>query len=447
MNKFAITAQGAQVLEKLNKAGYEAYIVGGSVRDMTLGLEAGDIDITTSARPDQILGVFSDYKTVEIGKKYGTIGIICEGQMVEVTTYRLDGAYQDGRRPKDVAFSTSLIEDLRRRDFTINAMAMDIDLNIIDPFGGRADIDRRLVKTVGDPNLRFEEDKLRILRAVRFASVLDFTIEDRTWQAIKEKSHKINEVSQERIQDELNKMILADYPSRSMDLLEKSGLLAEIIPEIMPTVGYDQMSPYHHKSLFKHMTCLMDRTRKNLDLRLAALFHDIDKPKTLSIDEDGIGHFYGHEDKSSETASIVLKRLKYPKKTIKNVRILIENHMSADPNMKDKGIKRLIARVGEDLIHDLIDLMIADTLCTKEGRDVSFLISMREKVTQILDEDELVDQSSLAVDGNDLISIGYTPGPYLGKVLGLLTDIAMDDDNLNDRDYLLKIAKEKLEDR
>lgn len=435
----------AFVLERLKFNKYQGYIVGGSVRDFLLGLEPGDFDITTDASPDEILEVFSDFETISLGKAYGTIGVVVDGELFEITTFRQDGAYSDGRRPESVSFSKSLKDDLSRRDFTINAMAMDISGKIYDFYGGAEDLNRKLVRAVGEPMERFRDDKLRILRGIRFASSLNFEIESKTYDGIKYFSKDILQVSAERIQQEFNKILLSDKPSLGLDLMLDSGLLEVLIPEIMDSVGYDQMSPYHHRDLFKHMTCTMDQVDKVLHLRLAALFHDIAKVDTLTIDEDGHGHFFGHDSIGAERVRAILKRFKYSKETIKKVSLLIENHMKAHPEMGSKGLKRQIRRLGEDLIFDLLDLMIADMKCTRDDRDIDFLLDRKAQVEDILDNKEVYNESGLAINGKDLIEIGYKEGRVIGETLEYLTEKVMEDNSLNTREVLLGIAKNRLE--
>ena len=444
MKKSEISSGASFVLERLKNAGYSAYVVGGCVRDILLNVEPSDFDVTTSATTDEMEELFSDCKLVTLGREYGTIGILHSGEMVEATTFRSDGAYLDGRHPSYVEFSRRLYDDLNRRDFTINAMAMDIEGNIVDEFGGLLDLQNKSIKAVGNPLERFEEDKLRMLRAVRFATTLEFEIEENTLNAIKNTAEKLHEVSVERIQMEINKILLSDTPKRGMELLLETGLLKEILPEIMLTVDYDQMSPYHHKSLFKHIICVVDRVPKKLHLRLAALFHDISKVDTLSIDEDGVGHFYGHDLLGAKVSTIVLKRLKYDNKTIEAVNLLIENHMKAHDVLSRKAVKRQINRVGENLIYDLLDLMISDVKCTREGRDVSFLEDRKLEVTDILNSSEPINEQGLKINGHDLIQIGYNEGRELGRVLGELTEIVLDDPTMNDRDKLIEIAKNRL---
>lgn len=442
MKSYKISEGAKFVLERLRASGRAGYLVGGCVRDLLLNRQPKDFDLTTSARPEELEEIFSDKKLILLGKAFGTVGILVGGDLIETTTFRADGTYKDGRRPEEVRFSDSLEEDLKRRDFTINAMAMDLDGNLYDPYGGQADLANKLIRAVGDPLVRFEEDKLRILRAVRFASTYDFTIEEKTLEAIKAKAKDINQVSKERIRDELNKILLLDQPSKGIYLLDKTRLLREIIPELMPTVGFVQLSPYHDKDLFDHILETVDRTPKKLHIRLAALLHDIGKVATMSVDENGVGHFYGHDKLGADMAREILKNLRYDKKTIESVSLLIDRHMKASPQMGKKGLKRMIRLVGEDLIFDLMDLMIADLLATKKDRDPSFLLGRKREIQEILDSKTLIDKKSLAISGRDLLDLGYKEGKFLGQTLDYLTDQVIDEKIANDREALLDLARQ-----
>lgn len=444
MNKFYISKGAKFVLNKLKECKEEGYLVGGSVRDNLLGDTPSDFDVTTSASPERIMEIFQEERLITLGKKYGTIGIMVEGEIIETTTYRKDGDYLDGRHPANVEFSSDLIEDLKRRDFTMNAMAMDVEGNIIDEFGGISDLEAGEIKTVGTPAQRFQEDKLRMLRAIRFANRYNFQIEDETYLAIRKYAKNITQVSPERIQVELNQIFLSETPGNGINLLYDCGLLEHIFPELMPTIGYDQMSPYHHRNLFYHMLCTMDNVPPKLHLRIAGLFHDIAKVDTLTIDEEGIGHFYGHDRLGSKMVADILRRLRYDNKTINAVEILIRRHMKVSPGMGEKGLKRQIRTVGEDLIFDLYDLMIADMVCTREGRDTSFLDERKVEIKKILESHQVIDKSGLAINGKDLIEIGYNEGKEIGNMLDYLTDLVLDDEELNIKETLLNIASKKL---
>lgn len=438
-------SKGAEfVLKRLESHNEEGYIVGGCVRDFLLNIEPSDFDVTTSASPSKIEEIFSDCKLITLGKEFGTIGVLIDGEVIETTTFRKDGDYLDGRHPEKVEFSTNLKEDLMRRDFTINSMAMDIRGKLFDYFGGKDDLLKGIIKTVGDPLERFTEDKLRILRGVRFSNRFDFKIEENTFKAMKNMASKIKEVSKERIQEELNKILLSDTPKRGVEILLETKLLENIFPELMPTVGYDQMSPYHHKDLFKHTLCVVESVDKKIHLKYAALFHDVSKVDTLSIDEDGVGHFYGHDELGGKVCEEALKRLKYDNKTIKNAKLLIQKHMKVPKEIGKKGQKRLLNALGEELIFDLINLCIGDLLCTRDDRDPTYLYEIRNSIKEIINSKVAINKEGLALNGNDLMEIGYKQGIKLGNTLDYLTELVIDDESLNNKDTLLKIAKKKL---
>ncbi|MGI5949534.1 CCA tRNA nucleotidyltransferase [Peptoniphilus sp.] len=429
------------LLKKLNNSGFLSYIVGGCVRDKLLGQTPNDYDITTSAKPDEIKEVFRDFKCVTIGEKFGTIGVLLNDVLYEITTFRIDGEYLNYRKPKDVTFSDDLKDDLARRDFTINAMAMDVDGKIYDPFGGRDDLDNKVIRAVGDANKRIKEDGLRIMRAIRFAGRLDFYIDEDLFEAMSCNREILREISVERIFDEFSKILLSDKPSNGLMIMQETGVLDILFPEIKRTVGFDQFSPFHDKTLFDHLLCVVDTVPKDLTLRLSALFHDVSKVDTLSIGEDGRGHFFGHEVKSAEVAREVLKRYKAPNKLIEKVSILILDHMKVHSEMTDKALRRQIKRVGRDNVLDLYDLLIADCKCTRADRDASFIEERKKRVINLLNEKEMKTEKFLDVDGKDIISLGFKEGKIIGEILKDLENLVLDDPSLNDKDYLIDYVK------
>lgn len=426
------------ILNKLNEEGFEAYIVGGCVRDKLLGLIPHDYDITTSAEPQEIKRIFKDFKTILIGEEFGTIGILIDETLYEVTTFRIDGKYKNFRKPENVIFSKNLVEDLKRRDFTINAMAMDFKGELYDPFGGKKDLEDKVLRAVGRPNERLKEDAIRILRAIRFAGRLNLFIEDELFDAISFERKLLKKISPERIFDEFSKMITSDRPSYYLLLMEETGALDVIFPELKRTVGFSQFSPYHDKTLFDHLICVMDEVKPDLALRLAALFHDISKVDTLSIGEDGRGHFYGHEFLGADLVSEILKRLRVSNKIIDKVKILILDHMKVHSEMTDKALRRQIKRVGRENVLDLYDLLIADCKCTRIDRDASFIINRKNRVKELLDEKEMKTEKFLEIDGNDIKSLGFSEGKVIGKILKDLENLVLDDPEKNKRDYLLE---------
>ena len=425
------------ILNKLNEEGFDAYIVGGCVRDKLLGLHPHDYDITTSAKPNEIKRVFKDFKTILIGEEFGTVGVLINETLYEVTTFRIDGKYLNFRKPENVTFSKSLREDLKRRDFTINAMAMDSSGELYDPFGGKKDLDDKVLRAVGRPNERIKEDAIRILRAIRFAGRFDFYIEDELFDAISFERKLLKRISPERIFDEFSKMITSERPSYYLLLMDETGVLDVIFPELKRTVGFSQFSPYHDKTLFDHLVCVMDEVKPDLALRLAGLFHDISKVDTLSIGEDGRGHFYGHEVLGADLVSEILKRYRVSNKIIDKVKILILDHMKVHSEMTDKALRRQIKRVGRDNVLDLYDLLIADCRCTRIDRDASFIIKRKNRVKELLDEKEMKTEKFLEINGNDIKALGFKEGKIIGKILKDLENLVLDDPEKNKRDYLI----------
>ena len=425
------------ILNKLNEEGFDAYIVGGCVRDKLLGLHPHDYDITTSAKPQEIKRVFKDFKTILIGEEFGTVGVLMNETLYEVTTFRIDGKYLNFRKPENVTFSKSLREDLKRRDFTINAMAMDSSGELYDPFGGKKDLDDKILRAVGSPHERIKEDAIRILRAIRFAGRFDFHIEDELFDAISFERKLLKKISPERIFDEFSKMITSERPSYYLLLMDETGVLDVIFPELKRTVGFSQFSPYHDKTLFDHLVCVMDEVKPDLALRLAALFHDISKVDTLSIGEDGRGHFYGHEVLGADLVSEILKRYRVSNKIIDKVKILILDHMKVHSEMTDKALRRQIKRVGRDNVLDLYDLLIADCKCTRIDRDASFIIKRKNRVKELLDEKEMKTEKFLEINGNDIKALGFKEGKIIGKILKDLENLVLDDPEKNKRDYLI----------
>lgn len=440
---FNIPEYVENIINKLEEEKYEAYIVGGSVRDLLIGRDPSDYDVTTNALPEEIEEVFKEYQILEIGKQFGTIIVIQEEGIVEVTTFRLDGEYINGRRPEEVYFSRSLKDDLSRRDFTINAMAYNKKAGLIDPFEGRGYLNNKLIKTVGDPDKRFKEDYLRIIRAIRFATVLEFFIEDDTYESCKKYGEKLLEISIERVRDEFFKILLAKHPSYGMRLLKDTGILEVILPEMVKTIGFNQHNPYHDKDVFEHTLAVLDNTPPNLNIRLAALFHDIGKPDSFTLDEEGVGHFYGHDKLGANMSKEILIRWKSPNELIHKVSILIEKHMTQHDEFGEKGLKRLIAKVGEKEIFNLLELQKADMIGSKDDYDLSSLIEREKIIEDIINSKEVYEKKQLAIDGNDMIELGYKEGRIIGEILDYLLEEVLEDPKLNNKEDLVKIVKNK----
>ncbi|MCR1898854.1 HD domain-containing protein [Irregularibacter muris] len=441
--KFNIPSYVKNVIEKLEEKNYEAFVVGGSIRDLILGRAPSDFDVTTNARPEEIEEVFQEYKTLSVGKAFGTIIVVQKEGNLEVTTYRVEGEYLDGRRPSEVMFSNHLVEDLKRRDFTVNAMAYNANTGLVDPFQGREDLQEKRIKSVGNPKERFEEDHLRILRAVRFAVQLGFTIEVNTYRACKDMGYLLQKISMERIREELFKILLSEKPSYGLNLLKDLDLLKVILPELVDTIGFEQHNPHHDKDVFDHILCVVDHSPPILEVRLAALLHDIGKPDTFSQDKEGIGHFYGHDKVGAEKAKKILQRLKCPNELIYSVAILIREHMTQYANYKDKGLKRLIKRVGKDRIFQLITLQKSDRICSAGEIKMDVLTQREKEIRRILESAEAYEKSQLKINGKDLIQLGYVPGKIIGEILDDLLEQVIDHPQLNDKEKLLQIARKK----
>lgn len=431
------------ILNRLEEEGYKSYIVGGSVRDLILGKTPHDYDITTSATPDEIQRIFKDFKTLAIGKQFGTVVVVQGENNTEITTFRLEGKYLDGRRPSEVSFSDDIYEDLSRRDFTINAIAYNEKEGTVDPFNGQKDIEDRIVRCVGNPIERFREDHLRILRAVRFSTQLGFEINKDTYNACKDLSSSLNGISVERIREELFKILLSENPSYGIRLMKDLNILEIVIPELIDAVGFDQKNPNHDKDVFEHIMCVLDKTPPILSVRLAALFHDIGKPHTLSIDEKGIGHFYGHDKLGAKIAEKILLRLNLSRELIDKVTIMIKEHMSHHNNMKDRGLKRQISRVGKDNIFNLLELQKADRLCSSDDVDITFLFEREKEIRRILDSNEPYEKSHLKIDGNDIIDLGFEKGKIVGEILNYLLERVMKNPELNEKEKLKEIIRER----
>ena len=426
-----------EVLEIISDNGFEAYIVGGAVRDLYMMRPVSDWDITTNARPNEIKSIFK--KTLDTGIDFGTVQIYYKGQWIEITTYRKDSLKSDGRKPDYVEFSNDLVEDLARRDFTLNAMVMNSEGLIKDYFNGRTSIDEKKLETVGDPRTRFKEDYLRVYRYVRFTSQLNFFINSKIDQVIMDMEINKN-ISVERIQIEFNKILLSDTPSKGILHLKKLGLLSYILPGIEKTYDFDQHTPYHHLDVFNHSITAVDHTPKNLVLRLAALLHDISKPDTFFM-EEGTGHFYGHASESSKKAEVILKALKYPKKDIQKIVLLIQHHMRLIDLEKEKSIKKFIRKIGPDNIHDWLDLRKADIMSCKTQETLEFHEQLSEKIDSILNEIPPFTINDLKINGHDLMALGLK-GPEIKRMKENLLEYVDEFPSHNHKTLLINKAKE-----
>ena len=423
-------------IDRLEAAGFSAYAVGGCVRDALLGIEPHDYDLCTSASPEQLQQVFSDHKLVLAGTKHGTVGVITNGGVVEITTYRTEGSYSDARHPDWVAFVDKIEPDLARRDFTVNAMAYSPTRGFADPFGGREDLKNGILRCVGEPTARFREDALRILRGVRFAARFDLDVEAHTAQAMEELADLLDELARERVFDELCKLILL---ADAEDLLRFAPVIIRAIPELRPAVGFCQFSPHHAYDVYTHTAHVVEAVPKTLALRWAALLHDVGKIPTFTRDESGRGHFYGHAQQSAAMAERILRRLKAPNALREQVVLLISQHMTP-LTAERKLLRRRVSRYGMDTVRQLLALQRADF----SSKGVTGDCADFDEITAVLDvleaEAACLNLKDLAVDGNDLMALGFR-GKAIGSTLNRLLELVLDEQLPNERAALLEAAK------
>ena len=432
-------------IDALEAAGYQAYAVGGCVRDSLLGLAPADYDLCTNARPEEISQVFSSHQLLHHGQKHGTVGVVLEGQVFEITTFRTEGGYGDTRHPDWVEFVSSVEEDLARRDFTVNAMAYHPKIGYIDPFGGQQDLTDHILRTVGDPQVRFREDALRILRGARFSARFHLDPDPATLDTMFRLAPLMDRLARERVFDELCKLLLvADH----RDLLTFAPLLTQVIPELTPCVGFQQHSPHHRYDVFTHTAHVVEAVPGELGLRWAALLHDIGKPASFTLDEAGRGHFKGHAKISRELADVILLRLKAPTALRQQVTELIGLHMTKlEPDKK--LLRRRLGKLGPNRLEQLLQLQEADmgSKGTGKPQEMEQFPLLRQLIAEILAEDTCFSIKDLAVNGWDLQQAGFAPGPDIGKCLHWLLGQVQDEVLPNKHDVLLQTAKELLEDR
>ncbi len=424
-----------KAIKMLSDAGYEAYVVGGCVRDSIMGKTPFDWDITTSASPEEIKSVFSGYKVIETGIIHGTVTVIVENSPLEITTYRIDGCYSDNRHPDKVQFTKSLKEDLSRRDFTINALAYNDDEGVIDFFGGIEDIKSKIIKTVGNPYKRFSEDALRILRALRFSSQLSFSIEEETQESIRECSLFLQKISVERINSEFTKLLCGENVREV--LTGYSDVFIKMIPELEPMIDFNQKTPYHIYDVYEHTVRAVENIDSNEELRLTMLFHDIGKPFCFKEDENGRGHFKGHNIESVRLAKEILSRLRYNKATINKIELLIEHH---DVNIKNdkKQIKHFLNKLSPESFFDLLKVKKADNLAQSPEFNRSDMINgIYLTAKEILSEKECFCLDMLNINGNDLMDKGLKKGKEIGEALDLLLNAVIDEKCENKKEKLI----------
>ena len=434
------------ILEKLNNSGFEAYIVGGCVRDILLDKIPNDYDVTTNALPEEIKEVFSSCKIIDNnGEKHGTVTVRYNHENIEITTFRCDGDYADHRHPNEVNFTKNLKEDLARRDFTINAMAFDINGNLYDYYDGKEDIKNKIVKAVGEPHKRFDEDALRILRGLRFASVLDFDIDKDTLDAMYTLKSTLSFVSKERIKVELDKMVCGIAFTKIARDIKAREIIAEIIPELRDMFGFDQKSKYHPNDLYVHTLNVVEHVESNHILKLSALFHDIGKTVCYQVDEKDseIYHFIGHEEKSKEIALRNLKNLRYSSDEIEKISFLVLYHdywFSTKLKSMRKFMSHLPEKDSDLLVDYLVSLKKADRLDHTSVNDFNLDI-IKENYNIIKNDiNECYNVKTLKVDGNDLISLGYS-GKKIGEILNKVLDLVIDGKLQNDKEKLIAYIK------
>lgn len=430
------------IIKNLQRHGYDAYAVGGCVRDSILNRKPEDWDITTSAKPEQVKRIFR--RTVDTGIEHGTVTVLIGKDGFEVTTYRVDGLYEDGRHPKEVTFTSRLEEDLKRRDFTINAMAYNDDERLVDAFGGMRDLNYHLIRCVGDPKERFSEDALRILRAVRFSAQLAFPIEPETAEAIKSLAPNLEKISAERIQAELVKLLVSDHPERIQDACEL-GITKVVLPEWDDMVGVKQNTPHHKYDVAAHTVHALQNVKNDKVLRLTMLFHDMGKPVMKTTDENGRDHFKGHAIASEQIAKTVMKRLKFDNDTIRKVTKLVAYH---DYRMEPTGanVRRAMHEIGVELFPYYLAVRLADTKAQssyeRRGK-LENIVQIRELYRNALRNKECVTLKDLAVTGTDLINLGIAPGKELGTLLNELLDMVIEDPAWNQKGKLCDYVKER----
>lgn len=431
------------IIKTITDAGFEAYVVGGCVRDSILGREPEDWDVTTSAKPEQVKALFP--RTIDTGIQHGTVTVMLDKEGFEVTTYRIDGKYEDSRHPKEVTFTPSLKEDLRRRDFTINAMAYNEEEGLVDLFGGLEDIDGGTIRCVGEAHERFQEDALRIMRAIRFSAQLGYKIEKKTRAAVRELAPTLKAISAERIRVELEKLLVSPHPEY-LKLAYETGVTEVILPEFDIAMETPQKHPHHRYNVGEHTLHALMNIEPDRILRLTMLFHDIGKPATLKVDSDGITHFHGHNVVGEEMTRKILRRLRFDNDTIHTVCRLVMYHDYGNSVVPDlRTVRRAVNRIGEDIFPLLFVVKKADVLAQSDylrQEKLDNLVRWQQLYEEILEQKQCVSLKTLAVTGKDLIGAGWNPGPELGETLKSLLELVLENPEYNTREYLLKKARE-----
>ena len=442
-NKFKPESKTA--IEILKSKGFEAFLIGGSVRDFVMGLPIGDIDITTNATPDEVKQVFADFRVIETGIKHGTVTVLINDEPLEITTYRSEGTYSDNRHPDSVVFSNSLADDVVRRDFTMNGIAFDFDNGFCDLVGGLNDIENQTIRCIGNAETRFCEDALRILRAMRFSAVLGFEIETETKKAIHKCRDLLKNISAERIREEFTKLICGKNAYNVLQ--EFADVVTVFIPEISDCVGFEQKNRHHCFDVYTHTLKAVEKSSQNNIIRLALFFHDIGKPSVAHFDEKGEQHFYSHPKKSAEMTETIMTRLRFDNDTKNKVVTLVRMHdspiMVNDMTKPDrKRLKKIMSQIGADLIFDLIEIKYCDNSAQNPEyfRGEDFYKQTRDIITEIINEKECFSIKHLAIDGNDLIALGYK-GKKIGEALEKCLTAVIDGKVENEKSELIKFIQ------
>lgn len=440
--KISLPKEVKYIIEQLNSAGFEAYAVGGCVRDSLLERVPNDWDITTSATPQEIKSAFR--RTVDTGIKHGTVTVLIGGEGYEVTTFRIDGEYSDHRRPDGVTFTRELSEDLLRRDFTINAMAYSEGTGLVDLYGGVDDLKKGIIRCVGNPDDRFNEDALRIMRAVRFGAQLGFDIDEDTRTAAAKHAAELSQVSAERIETELTKLLVSPHPEKIMDMYEL-GITSVVLPEFDRMINTPQNTPYHRFDVGRHTIEVMKNVPASKVMRYAALLHDVGKPDTRTTDNNGQDHFKGHAKVSEGIAETVLKRLRMDNDTIRDVKnIVLWHDFGLKGGITKKSVRKMLSKMGKEYFDFYVQIKRADIMGQSDYRaDVSIDILNQIIVfhDEIIEEGNALTISDLAIGGKDLIEMGINPGPEMGEILRQLLDRVLEEPELNTKENLGEIIK------
>ncbi|MEZ3479691.1 MAG: HD domain-containing protein [Lachnospiraceae bacterium] len=441
MTQIQLPEKVKYIISQLEQAGFEAYAVGGCVRDCLLGRNPNDWDVTTSAKPLEVKAVFGH--TIDTGIQHGTVTVMLEREGFEVTTYRIDGEYEDSRHPREVIFTANLIEDLKRRDFTINAFAYNDKSGIVDAFHGMKDLSDGVIRCVGEASERFDEDALRILRAVRFSAQLGFMVAEETKAAIKILAPNLRHISAERIQAELVKLLMSDHPDALRDAYEL-GITKAVLPELDAAFATAQQNPHHQYTVGEHLMQSLLHIQADKSLRLAALLHDIGKPKVRMTDGEGIDHFHGHVEVSEQMAAGILRRLKFDNDTITKVQKYIRYH-DYKPEPNARAVRRAVNKIGAEYFEQVMALWRADTLAQssyERQQKLAHIDAVEQLYTEIMESNQCISLKTLEITGNDLIALGVPKGKQIGVLLNQLLEEVLQEPGHNTHEYLMQKARE-----